>query len=60
MSFCLDHGGHYISIPEESVKKISDDLGFSEVSNFNRFFKTQINSTPVEFRKSIFSKIKEK
>jgi AraC family transcriptional activator of pobA len=36
-----------------SLKEIAFDLGFSDASYFNRFFKRETNETPVEYRSKI-------
>lgn len=36
----------------ESVKKIGFELGFDEPTNFIKFFRKHLHSTPVEFRES--------
>ena len=38
---------------DHSLKEIAFDLGFSDASYFNRFFKRQTGVTPAEHRKSI-------
>lgn len=35
---------------DKSVSEIGYDLGFSEASNFNRFFQSRVNSTPNDYR----------
>lgn len=42
---------------EIPIKNISQDLGFSEESNFSNFFKKHTNSSPREFRDHAVSKI---
>lgn len=37
----------------QSLKEIAFDLGFSEASYFNRFFKRETGATPAEYRTSI-------
>ena len=39
----------------ESVKEIGFDLGFDEPTNFIKFFRKHLNSTPVEFREQFAS-----
>ena len=36
-----------------SLKEIAFDLGFSDASYFNRFFKRETNETPAEYRSKI-------
>ncbi|SOD96706.1 helix-turn-helix domain-containing protein [Spirosoma fluviale] len=38
---------------QQSLKEIAFDLGFSDASYFNRFFKRETNLTPAEYRASI-------
>ena len=38
---------------DNSLKEIAFELGFSEASYFNRFFKRETGSTPVEYRTGI-------
>jgi AraC-like DNA-binding protein len=38
---------------QQSLKEIAFDLGFSEASYFNRFFKRETGLTPAEYRTSI-------
>ena len=38
----------------ESIKEIGFDLGFEEPTNFIKYFKKHIHSTPVEFREKFF------
>jgi AraC family transcriptional regulator, transcriptional activator of pobA len=37
---------------QHSLKEIAFDLGFSDASYFNRFFKRETNATPAEYRAS--------
>lgn len=37
----------------KSAKEISYELGFSDPSNFNRFFKKLTNTTPQQYRKKM-------
>lgn len=41
--------------PSLSSKEIAYQLGFSEPTHFNRFFRNHVNTTPSEFRKSLAS-----
>lgn len=40
----------HLLFSEKNISEISYDLGFSEPSNFNRFFQKQVQMTPKEYR----------
>lgn len=41
----------YLRYTSKCIKEISDNLGFSNQSNFHRYFKDATGTTPLEFRK---------
>ena len=40
----------------QTIKEIGSSLGFSEPTNFNKFFKRHLQHTPLEFRESVKNK----
>lgn len=48
----------FILFEERNIDEVSYLLGFSEASAFIRFFKNEMNITPVEFKKKMLNKVK--
>ena len=51
MLICLCQGAFAESGVEDGVLTVAMDVGFSNVSYFNRLFKKKFRMTPLEYRK---------
>lgn len=52
ISVRIEHACKLLKEKNDSITSVCHDSGFSNLSNFNRYFKLQTGTTPLEFRRS--------